>query len=112
MRDGAAPPPESRFPMPGDGGLAAPENLSPAVSAIPWRGAHAPAELVDGGTMPPTVRGAYTVLLPRADTDGNAAVGLRLPAGGTRTARRGLPAWRRRRWAGLHCAPARRVSRL
>ena len=37
---------------------------------------------------------------------------LRLPAGGPGTASRGLPAWRRRRWAGLHCAPARRVSRL
>jgi hypothetical protein len=80
MRDGTAPP-DSRFPTAGDdGGLLPPGGgLYPAIPALPWRGAHAAAELVDDSTMPPAVRGTYPVLLPRVDTDGNAAVGLRLP---------------------------------
>ncbi len=81
MRDGTEPPP-SRFPTAGDGGGLLPPDgaLYPAIPALPWRaGAHAAAELVDDSTTPPTVRGTYPVLLPRVDTDGNAAVGLRLP---------------------------------
>lgn len=80
MRDGTEPP-ASRFPTSDEtGGLLPPERgLYPAIPGLPWRGAHAAAELVDDGPMPPTVRGAYKVLLPRVDTDGNAAVGLRLP---------------------------------
>jgi alpha/beta hydrolase family protein len=80
MRDGTAPP-GSRFPSAGEGGGLFPPaaGLYPAIPAVPWRGAHAAAELVDDSVMPPAVRGTYPVLLPRVDADGNAAVGLRLP---------------------------------
>lgn len=78
-RDGTAPP-ESLYPSAGEnGGLLPAEGLYLAIPAVPWRGAHSMAELVDYSVMPPAPRGAYAVLLPRADTDGNAAVGLRLP---------------------------------
>ena len=81
VHDGTEPP-ASRFPAAGgDGGLSPPtEALYPAIPGLPWRaGAHAAAEWVDDSVTPPAVRGTYPVLLPRVDTDGNAAVGLRLP---------------------------------
>ena len=51
--------------------------LSPGLD---YRGAHAPALLVDHGSMPPEARGQYPVLLPRVDFDGNAVGGVRVPA--------------------------------
>jgi Alpha/beta hydrolase domain len=79
MREGAEPP-ASRFPTRADGTLAPAAGLYPPIPGLGYRGAHAPAQLVDHGVMPPEVRGEYTVLLPRVDADGNAAGGLRVPA--------------------------------
>ena len=79
MREGAEPP-ASRFPMRGHGTLLPAAGLYPPILGLRYRGAHAPAQLVDHGVVPPGVRGEYTVLLPRVDADGNAVGGLRVPA--------------------------------
>ncbi len=79
MRGGAEPP-ASRFPMRAHGTLLPAAGLYPPIPGLGYRGAHAPAQLVDHGAMPPEVRGGYTVLLPRVDGDGNAVGGLRVPA--------------------------------
>jgi hypothetical protein len=79
MREGAEPP-ASRFPMRAHGTLSPAAGLYPPIPGLGYRGAHAPAQLVDQSTTPPEVRGGYTVLLPRVDTDGNAVGGLRVPA--------------------------------
>jgi alpha/beta hydrolase family protein len=79
VREGTEPP-ASRTPTRADGALLPAEGLYPAIPGLPYRGAHAPAVLLDTSAMPPVVRGAYTVLLPRVDADGNAADGIRTPA--------------------------------
>lgn len=79
MRQGVEPP-SSRYPMLSQGTLAPPAGLYPAIPGLDYRGTHGPALLVDQGAMPPAVRGAYPVLVPRVDADGNAIGGLRVPA--------------------------------
>jgi hypothetical protein len=81
MREGAEPP-ASRFPARAQGTLLPPAaaGLYPPIPGLAYRGAHGPAQLVDHGPMPPEVRGEYAVLVPRADADGNAIGGVRVPA--------------------------------
>ena len=79
MREGAEPP-ASRFPTRAQGTLSPAAGLYPPIPGLGYRGAHAPAQLVDHSAMPPEVRGEYSVLLPRVDADGNAVGGLRVPA--------------------------------
>lgn len=78
LREGVEPP-ASRYPMVGQGTLVPAEGLYAGLTALGYRGAYGPAQLVDISVMPPVVRGEYAVLLPRADADGNAIGGLRGP---------------------------------
>jgi hypothetical protein len=78
LREGVEPP-ASRYPMVGQGTLVPAEGLYAGLTALGYRGAHGPAQLIDNAAMPPVVRGEYAVLLPRADADGNAIGGLRAP---------------------------------
>ena len=79
VRGGSEPPP-SRTPTHADGVLLPAEGLYPPIPGLPYRGAHAQAALLDTSAMPPAVRGAYAVLLPRVDADGDAMSGTRIPA--------------------------------
>jgi hypothetical protein len=76
IREGVEPP-ATRYPMRSQGTLVPAEGLYAGIAALGYRGAYGPAQLVDNGVMPPTVRGEYTVLLPRVDVDGNAIGGVR-----------------------------------
>jgi hypothetical protein len=76
MREGVEPP-STRYPMRSQGTLVPAAGLYAGITALGYRGAYGPAQLVDNGVMPPAVRGEYTVLLPRVDADGNAIGGLR-----------------------------------
>ncbi|MBY0337734.1 MAG: hypothetical protein K2X11_14045 [Acetobacteraceae bacterium] len=78
MREGVEPP-ATRYPTRAAGTLVPAAGLFPAIPGAGYAGMHAPAQLVDNSVVPPVVRGEYTVLLPRADADGNAIGGIRLP---------------------------------
>ena len=55
------------------------DHLYPAIPGLPYRARHSPAEWVEQADPVPVVRGAYPVLLPRPDQDGNTIGGIRLP---------------------------------
>jgi hypothetical protein len=74
------PPPASRTPSRADGTLVEAAQAVPTIPGLPYSGLHAPAAKVDGSVDPPRELGRYTVLVPRANDDGMAAAGMRLPA--------------------------------
>lgn len=76
MREGVEPP-ASRFPMRSQGTLVPAAGLYAGLSALGYRAAFGPAQLIDNSVMPPAVRGEYAVLVPRVDADGNAIGGVR-----------------------------------
>ena len=90
VKDGT-PPPASRYPRVDDGTLVAMERLAfPRVPGLELPVGPMPKERLDygpewsrgviGRVLPVTVAPAYTVLVPRVDSDGNEVAGLRLPA--------------------------------
>ena len=94
MREGVAPP-ASRTPSVADGTLLPTANLTthgrsvagggapaatfPAIPGLVQPTSLTPAPRLDVSTVPPRVVGAYPVLVPRQDADGNALAGIRLP---------------------------------
>jgi hypothetical protein len=78
LREGVEPP-ASRYPMRGDGTLAEPEDLYPPIPGLPYAALANRAQWIEPGTRLPRVRGAYPLLLPRPDPDGNTLAGIRLP---------------------------------
>jgi len=77
VREGVEPP-SSRVPMIAHGTLVPAPNL-PAIPGLARFTSWTPAPLLDLARNPPAVVGAYPILFPRLDADGNAIGGLRLP---------------------------------
>jgi len=73
------PPPASRYPSLADGTLVPAQAAYPPGLPLPYRGQHMHARLVVQTPGGPVVKGEYPVLLPKADADGNALAGIRLP---------------------------------
>jgi hypothetical protein len=77
---GEAAPPASRVPDRASGTLVEAERALPvAIPGLPFTGLHVPAAQSDHGTVPPRELGRFAVLVPRADADGMAIAGVRLP---------------------------------
>ncbi len=77
---GEAPPPASRVPDRASGTLVEAERALPvAIPGLPFTGLHVPAAQSDHGVVPPRELGRFAVLVPRADTDGMAVAGVRMP---------------------------------
>jgi hypothetical protein len=77
---GEAAPPASRVPDRASGTLVEAERALPvAIPGLPFTALHVPAAQSDHGTVPPRELGRFAVLVPRADTDGMAIAGIRLP---------------------------------
>jgi hypothetical protein len=73
-------PPDSRFPTVANGGLVRAEQLSfPEIPGVEYTGSYNPLRIRDYSTLPPTSKGAYTVLVGRVDADGNMTHGVRHP---------------------------------
>lgn len=79
VSDGAAPP-ASRTPSRADGTLVEATHAVPKIPSLPFSGQYTSAVKVDGGVDPPRELIRYTVLVPRANEDGMAVAGIRLPA--------------------------------
>jgi hypothetical protein len=78
VSDGTAPP-ASRTPSRADGTLVEAAQAVPNIPGLPYSGLFTPAAKVDGNGDPPRELGRYTVLVPRANADGMAVAGIRLP---------------------------------
>ena len=77
---GEAAPPASRVPDRASGTLVEAERALPVeMPGLPFTGLHVPAAQSDHGVVPPRELGRFAVLVPRADTDGMAIAGVRLP---------------------------------
>src|SRR5215475_4773975 len=88
------PPPPSRYPRVGDGTLVRPDRKSssfPNIRGVRYQGLHNQQLFLDYGPQisrgqmdvhPPRQigNGAYTILVPKVDRDGNDLAGIRLPA--------------------------------
>jgi Alpha/beta hydrolase domain len=88
------PPPSSRYPRVGDGTLVRPDRKSssfPKIPGVRYQGLHNRQLFLDHGPHisrgqmdvhpPRQIRnGAYTILVPKVDRDGNDVAGIRLPA--------------------------------
>jgi hypothetical protein len=53
--------------------------LPAAIPGLPFTGMHVPAAQSDHGVVPPRELGRFAVFVPRADNDGMAIAGIRLP---------------------------------
>ena len=77
---GEAAPPASRVPDRAGGTLVEAERALPAaIPGLPFAGMHMPAAQSDHGVVPPRELGRFAVFVPRADNDGMAIAGIRLP---------------------------------
>ena len=77
---GEAEPPANRVPDRAEGTLVEAERAWPAaIPGLPYAGLHALAVESDHGSVPPRELGRFTVLVPRADADGMAVAGIRMP---------------------------------
>ncbi|MGE5305749.1 MAG: alpha/beta hydrolase domain-containing protein [Alphaproteobacteria bacterium] len=88
------PPPPSQFPLVRDGTLVTPDQRStgfPKIPGAPYHGLHNRQLFLDYGPRlhcgridvhppAPIGNGAYTILVPKTDADGNDLAGIRLPA--------------------------------
>ena len=73
-------PPPSRFPTVANGGLVkATATGFPDIAGVRYSGSYNPLHLYDHRSVPPEQGGAYTVLVARADADGNMTDGVRHP---------------------------------
>lgn len=77
VREGAEPP-ASRVPMLAHGTLVA-AAAYPTIPGLARLTSWTPAPLLDLSQNPPKVTGAYPILFPRVDADGNAIAGVRMP---------------------------------
>jgi hypothetical protein len=73
------PPPASRTPSRADGTLVEAAQAVPAIPGLPYSGLFTPAAKVDASGDLPRELGRYVVLVPRANGDGMAVAGIRLP---------------------------------
>jgi len=78
LRSGTAPPP-SRFPSVRDHTLVPASDVYASGTPLPYTGQHMRARLVMQTANGPVVKGEYIVLLPKADSTGNAIAGIHLP---------------------------------
>jgi hypothetical protein len=77
---GEAAPPSSRVPDRASGTLVEAERAVPmAIPGLPFTGLHIPAAQSDHVATPAREMGRFAVLVPRADNDGMAIAGIRLP---------------------------------
>ena len=73
-------PPPSRFPTVASGGLVtATATGFPDIPGVRYSGSYNPLHLYDHRSVPPEQGDAYTVLVARADADGNMTDGVRHP---------------------------------
>jgi hypothetical protein len=78
VSDGTVPP-ASRTPSRANGTLVDAAQAVPGIPGLPYSGSYVPAAKVDPGVDPPRELGRYTVLVPRANADGMAEAGIRMP---------------------------------
>lgn len=80
IRDGVAPP-LSRVPMRAHGTLVPAESAVPTnIPRLPYKAIHTPNAFSDQSALPAKEIGRYPVFVPRADADGMAIAGIRMPA--------------------------------
>ena len=75
-------PPESRFPMVGNGTLVAPDQAAtgfPKIPNVAYNGGVNGLRVVDYSVQPPEEGASYPVLVPKVDADGHDVAGIRMP---------------------------------
>lgn len=78
VRDDIAPP-ASRYPSVADSSLVPAAEVYEKGIPVPYRRQYLHAPLVEQTSKGPVVKGEYSVLLPKANADGNAIAGIHLP---------------------------------